>query len=257
MFLPQRSAKFFNSVPLKNSLFYYLPHQESLFRWVWWFATCRVCSTIKLIFNWNQQLFRGYALMAFSHRNTSPSVGLNGKTFSNLATFSRGSGETTGYLLKIMAVGLDSNPYDLSMNQWSMDIAVFLTLIYVPYSNTWEIHKTKPEGIQKPCRLIVLWAGFVGKIKMTRTVCKKMYLISCWIYLYSQWHNSSFPFVVFWRCLSWAPASLLTRDFRALWCHVHTLCKCGVMIWCVWYQENWLLTVTKNNLCIKCLWCQM
>ena len=31
---------------------------------------------------------------------------------------------TTYYLLKLKAVGLDSDPHDLSMNQWSLDFLV-------------------------------------------------------------------------------------------------------------------------------------
>ena len=69
---------------------------------------------------------RGYALTSFSHQNTPSSVG---KTMS----------KTTDYLLKLKAVGLNSDPYDLSINQWSMDIASWPEIVFLDiytYFNT-------------------------------------------------------------------------------------------------------------------------
>ena len=39
--------------------------------------------------------------------------------------------KTTDYLLKLEAVGLDSDPYDLIMNQGSMGIASWASDIYI------------------------------------------------------------------------------------------------------------------------------
>ena len=63
--------------------------------------------------------------MSFPHRNMPPSVGLSGKTSSNLAAFSRGNGKTgtktTDYLLKSKAVGLDSRSltYQRTIGLWT------------------------------------------------------------------------------------------------------------------------------------------
>lgn len=53
-----------------------------------------------------------------------------------------------------MAVGLNSDPYELPKNQWSMDIEMWPEIVFPDIymylvSMPGEIHKAKPKGIQK------------------------------------------------------------------------------------------------------------
>ena len=57
---------------------------------------------------------KGLCVVIFPPQHTHPSVGETSKPGS----------KTTDYLLKLKAVGLDSDLYDLSMNQWSVDAAL-------------------------------------------------------------------------------------------------------------------------------------
>ncbi len=56
----------------------------------------------------------------------TPTVGLSGKTSVNMPGFSGGNCEhgskTNDDLLKLKAVGLNSDTYNLTRYQWSMDI---------------------------------------------------------------------------------------------------------------------------------------
>ena len=66
-----------------------------------------------------------------------------------MAAFSKGNGETQSktqdYLLKLKAVGHDSDPYELPKNQWSKDIEMlpgigFPDIYNVPYFDAGKVH---------------------------------------------------------------------------------------------------------------------
>lgn len=82
--------------------------------------------------------------MSLSRRKMPPLAGLSGKTSSKMAGFKRGSCEnasiTNDYQLKLKAFGLNSDPYNLPKNLWSMTRNRFAQHLYVLDFNAGEIN---------------------------------------------------------------------------------------------------------------------